>query len=124
MQEKIAIKISPVGLHALMVKAAERESIILNELLVNKKKIEDMLMSYYFKSRGRVYDVRIEKPILIKDSFEGFFNLTYSVGHFNACADVDTHEDEKMVVTLNLNLKNAEAILIGEYFQEREPDEF
>ena len=122
MQEKIILKISAIGIKGLLTEAAEKESIILNELLSNKKKIEDMLQSYYFKSRGRIFGVKIEKPAL-KDGFNGVFKVSYSIGHFNACADVDSHEEEKMLITFSIDIEKAEAILIGEYFPEREPDE-
>jgi len=123
MQEKIILKISAGAIEELLSESAEKESIILNELLANKKMIEDMLQSYYFKSRGRIYDVKIEKPTLT-EGFNGSFKANYSIGHFNACADVDSHEEEKMLINLSIDTKRAEGVLTGEYFPEREPDEF
>jgi hypothetical protein len=122
MQEKIILKISAGAIKELLSEVPEKELIILNELVVNKKMVEDMLQSYYFKSRGRIFGVKIEKPAL-KDGFYGIFKVSYSIGHFNACADVDSHEEEKMLITFSIDTEKAEAILIGEYFPEREPDE-
>lgn len=123
MQENIALKISAVGLAGIKVQAAEIESILLNELLSNKAEIEDLIISYYFKSRGRIFDLRILKPVIDKHN-KGYFYVYYNVGHFNACADIDTHEAEKMKIDIDVNLEKGALFLTGEYFPEREPDEF
>jgi len=123
MQEKAEIKISAIAVEAILMQAAEKELIILNELLAHKTVIEDLIISYYFKSRGRIFDVRLNRPTL-DENCNGFFNVSYTVGHFNACADVDTSEEESMKIQLWSDLENGIIMLEGEYIPEREPDEF
>jgi hypothetical protein len=122
MQESTKFKFSPIAVEGLKMQAAEKESIVLIELLSHKSVIEDLLVSYYFRSRGRIYNVRINKPVL-DENCNGSFNVTYNIGHFNACADVDSNEEESMQIAINADLSSGSVVLTGEYFPEREPDE-
>lgn len=123
MQEHLTIKLSGISLSGIMSHAAEQESILLNEFLFNKAKIEDMLTGYYFNTRGRIYNVTINKPVMDAQN-RGYLYVYYFIGHFNACADIDSYEEEKMKLSFVLNLDKAEVKISGEYFPEREPDEF
>ena len=122
MQEKTQFKISSIAVTGIKMQAAEKESIVLNELLNHRAVIEDLLVGYYFKSRGRIYNVRINKPVLDEDC-NGFFSVKYTIGHFNACADLDTNEEESMKIQIKADLETGVAELTGEFFPEREPDE-
>ena len=123
MQERTKISISSVALEGIKMQAADKELIIFNELLANKSKIEDLIISYHYKNRGRVYNVRIESPVLSQE-LTGSFNVRYAIGHFNACADIDTNEDAIMAIQISTDLSLAEINLTGEFIPEREPDEF
>ncbi|WP_256010512.1 hypothetical protein [Desertivirga xinjiangensis] len=123
MQEHLIIKLSGISLNGMISRAAEPGSILLNEFLFNKNRIEDLLMGYYFNARGRVFNVMINKPVM-EDESNGYLYVHYSIGHFNACADVDSFHEEKMKLSFVLNMDKAELNISGEYFPEREPDEF
>ncbi|WP_207532857.1 hypothetical protein [Desertivirga arenae] len=122
MQESTKFKFSSIAVEGLKTQAAEKESIVLNELLNHKPVIEDLLVSYYYRSRGRIYNVRINKPVLDANC-NGAFKVNYNIGHFNACADVDSNEEESMHISINADLNSGSVLLTGEYFPEREPDE-
>jgi hypothetical protein len=123
MQERAKIGISSVALEGIKVEDVDKELIIFNELLANRDKIEDLIISYHYKSRGRVYNVHIEPPVLSQE-LAGYFNVRYAIGHFNACADMDTSEDAIMPIEISTDLSLAEINLTGEFIPEREPDEF
>jgi len=123
MQERAQFEISALVIESLKAGLVGADDTLLNELLSNQKQVEDLLISYHFRSRGRVYNVRIDKPVL-NDDGSGFFNVRYSIGHFNACADVDTSEDERMKIQFEVNLQTGILFLVGEFIPEREPDEF
>ncbi|MBC8053703.1 MAG: hypothetical protein H7Y13_11625 [Sphingobacteriaceae bacterium] len=95
-----------------------------NELQSNIKTIESLLVSYHFKSRGRVFDVRLRgESIEMLQAQMGKFLVEYSVGQFNACADIDFTEKASMEMLIDLDSINKRAIITGEYIPERDPDE-
>lgn len=91
----------------------------------NQKAVEALLTSYHFKSRGRVFGLAInpESVQMLSQSMAKFI-VHYSIGQFNACADVDYSERAAMEVLLDFDLQAGQGILTGEYIPEREPDEF
>lgn len=100
-------------------------AILKTELLLNIKAIEALLTSYHFKSRGRVFNVNIEEnSVELVGGYMGKFLVSYTIGQFNACADVDFTERASMEMLIDIDVKNSEAIITGEYIPEREPDEF
>ena len=95
------------------------------ELNRNIKSIEELLVSYHFKSRGRVYQVAVDQSSLeLLQPLMGRFIATYSIGQFNACADVDYNERAAMEMLVDIDPKQKKAIITGEFIPEREPDEF
>ena len=100
-------------------------AILKTELLLNIKVIEALLTSYHFKSRGRVFNVNIEEnSVELIGDYMGKFLVSYTIGQFNACADVDFTERASMEMLIDIDVKNSDAIINGEYIPEREPDEF
>ncbi|WP_207425914.1 hypothetical protein [Pedobacter sp. SYSU D00535] len=99
---------------------------VLEELLKKKlKKIEELLVSYHFRTRGRVFDIRVEPgSVKFKNFNSGEFTAGYRLGIFNACADIDAVDIAKMLISFVLNLDTKTLLLTGEYIPEREPDEF
>ncbi len=95
------------------------------EINLNIQVIGELLTSYHFKSRGRVFDVRVnENSIEMINSHMGKFTVNYTIGQFNACADVDFTEKASMEMLIDADLISRKAIVTGEYIPEREPDEF
>jgi hypothetical protein len=91
----------------------------------NLKSIEQLLVSYHFKSRGRVFDVAISegsiefiKPLMAK------FIVNYAIGQFNACADLDFNDKAAMEMLVDIDSDQKAFIVTGEYVPERDPDEF
>ncbi|MEJ6979146.1 hypothetical protein WG906_01710 [Pedobacter sp. P351] len=121
MQDQIKFQLSEEFPRGSFINAA----ILKTELFSNIKAIEALLTSYHFKSRGRVFNVNVEEPSveLIAD-YMGKFLVSYTIGQFNACADVDFTERASMEMLIDIDIKNSEAIITGEYIPEREPDEF
>jgi hypothetical protein len=120
MQEQLTLQLTD----EFVSKYSSGTDILKKELSLQLKAIESLLVSYHFRSRGRVYNVQI-----IPDSIEllnpsmGKFVATYTIGQFNACADVDFNEQASMEILIDLNLATKTGIITGEYIPEREPDE-
>ena len=95
------------------------------EINSNIEKINGLLVSYHFKARGRVFNVSIsENSVEMINSCMAKFLVNYTIGQFNACADVDFTERSSMEMLMDIDLVSKEAIVTGEYIPEREPDEF
>ncbi|MFD2164438.1 hypothetical protein ACFSJU_18680 [Paradesertivirga mongoliensis] len=95
------------------------------ELNRNIKSVENLLVSYHFKTRGRVFNVTIDDSSLkLLQPLMGRFLVNYTIGQFNACADVDFSEKASMEMLIDLDPQNKKAIITGEFIPEREPDEF
>jgi hypothetical protein len=121
MQEQIKFSLSK----ELLKKDAIDIDTLKNEINSNIIVIAELLTSYHFKSRERVFDVSInENSVEIINSQIGKFIVNYTIGQFNACADVDFTERASMEMLVDVDLINQEAIVTGEYIPEREPDEF
>ncbi|TZF84102.1 hypothetical protein FW774_11725 [Pedobacter sp. BS3] len=94
-------------------------------LSANLDKLSELLMAYHFSSRERVSGITIDKSSLYIDGQgRGSFIVHYTIGLFNACADLDYTDDAKMTVEFAVNPESGEVALTGEYIPEREPDEF
>jgi hypothetical protein len=123
MQEKITVAL-PKGLLEIEANHAEDQQVLHQYLLANSQLLEPLLTSYYFTERKRVSDLRIDDASFSLQSGKGSFTVNYTLGLFNACADLDYNEQEKMKIEIVLDMEVGEALLTGEYFPEREPDEF
>lgn len=120
MQEQLTFNLSDEFL-----KSSKDIESLHKEIQRNVAIIEALLVSYHFKSRGRVFNVQINgssiellKPVI------GRFTVNYSIGQFNACADVDFVENASMEILYDISLDTSTCTITGEYIPEREPDEF
>ena len=123
MQEKIKIHLSE---HYLSLAAHQPDATqpLYSELVKNISKINDLLISYHFSKRERIVDLEIDKSsIVITSEGKGNFLVNYTIGMFNACADLDYTQKEKMIIDIEINQKTNEAVLRGEFFPERDPDD-
>lgn len=124
MQEQEVIELKGMMFNSLVISDENSKATVLADLKKNQKKIEDLLVSYHFRERGRVYDVQIDDNSLTQFSEQKLqFRVLYKIGHFNACADKDTSETAGMKIILEVDQEEGRAQLIGEYIPEREPDE-
>lgn len=123
MQEIVQFKIPGKLLEDLLRLKEDREGLMAALLESNRYSIEQLLMAYYFSSRNRVFDLVIRNPQFLTET-TGRFKLDYKLGHFYACADIDTQQDESMTVGFRLEVATSELVLQGEYWPERGPDEF
>jgi hypothetical protein len=98
---------------------------IRQEIELNVEALKNLLVSYHYKSRGRVLNVSIvENSIELINPLMAKFMVRYAVGQFNACADVDFTENASMEILIDIEPDELKAIITGEYIPEREPDEF
>lgn len=124
MQEQTRFSLSDTALAALRSRNAIKET-LWAEFKANIKVVEDLLVGYHFRERGSVNDLVIEENSLLTDrDGNGYFIATYVLGMFNACADLDLSDTARMKIDFKTDLEGAEVLLTGEYFPEREPDEF
>jgi hypothetical protein len=121
MQEQVTFQLSPMFLETEPVDSTS----LMVEVSSNLTVIESLLVSYHFKSRGRVFNVQLvqDSVVLLSDSM-GKFTVVYTIGQFNACADVDFAENASMEMLIDIDRGAGKAIITGEYIPEREPDEF
>ncbi|MGV3507925.1 MAG: hypothetical protein ACO1N7_01450 [Sphingobacteriaceae bacterium] len=120
MQEQLTFKLSDEFLKS----SVDIES-IKREIEQNVAIVEALLVSYHFKSRGRVFNVQInESSIELIKPVIGRFTVNYSIGQFNACADVDFVEKASMELLYDISIDTSTCTITGEYIPEREPDEF
>lgn len=121
MQEQVVFKLAEGFLSLTSADAA----LLGKELQENVKAVEALLTSYHFRSRGRVYNVTVdESSVELLNPQMGKFVASYTLGQFNACADVDYSERAAMEILVDIDKEKGLAILTGEYIPEREPDEF
>lgn len=122
MQESISIELSQQSLDA--IRTGRYHHILFLELQANLNKISDLLSAYYFRSRGSINQPEIRSDsLLISPEGKGQFVVHYIIGLFNACADLDLSESDKMTIQMNVDMNTGKTTLTGEYFYEREPDE-
>jgi hypothetical protein len=124
MQESTIINLSADCVGLIKSNSDRRTETLFNELEMNIEQIKALLVGYYFASRQRVFDVQIDKGSLFIDpKGVGSFLVRYMLGMFNACADLDFTDKEKMRIEITINDQSGQAVLKGEYFPEREADE-
>jgi hypothetical protein len=120
MQEQIQFKLSD----EFLKESAADEISVLKELQENIQSIEALLQSYHFKARGRVFDIVIKDDSLtLLSNTMAKLQVTYLVGQFNACADLDFNERAGMEMLVDIERESSQAIVTGEFIPEREPDE-
>jgi hypothetical protein len=120
MQEQIQFKLSD----EFLKQSIADEISVIKELKENIKSIESLLQSYHFKARGRVFNVVIKDVSLaLLSNTMAKLLITYMVGQFNACADLDFNERASMEVLVDIDRESSQAIVTGEFIPEREPDE-
>lgn len=120
MQEQVTFKLSP----HFDVQSTDADA-LLRELKHQQQAVEALLTSYHYRSRGRVFDVLIdESSVALISQSMGKFMVKYSIGQFNACADVDFTETEAMEMLVDIDGEKRVAVITGEYIPERDPDEF
>jgi hypothetical protein len=121
MQEHVTLALSP-GFQALSATADS----VYEELSSGISKVQELISAYYFNSRGSISGVSVDKPSLTyrPETGEGTFLVRYTVGLFNACADLRFDDQDKMTVGFKIAADSLSARLTGEYIPEREPDEF
>ncbi|WP_041536976.1 hypothetical protein [Pseudopedobacter saltans] len=89
----------------------------------NMYDIHDLLFSYHYTKRERVYDIILNKEDFIYSNGRGSFLAKYMIGFFNGCADLDFNNTEKMKITFSVDFKNDTVLLIGEYIPDEEQHE-
>ena len=124
MKESRELLLSEKTLDALCSRPDTVEQILFAELVEKVAEIEALIAGYHFSSRGRVFGLAID-PGSFRELGTGTwgFSLTYNVGIFQACADIDSHYSEKMRVLLEFQPEGRTVLLSGEEIPEREPDE-
>lgn len=116
MQEQIKI-----ALNAGFLSEEPSQKTLFEELVQHSGKITELLTGYHFHSRGRVFNAAVNQDsVQLINSQMGRFIVTYTVGQFNACADLDFTEKASMEMLVDIK----EGIITGEYIPERGPDEF
>jgi len=93
-------------------------------LVDNIKRIEELLVRYHYSRREKVLNVSIDQDkIFVDQKGMGSFTVSYVIGLFNACADLDFNDKAAMKIGFRIQPDSHEIILTGENIPEREPDE-
>lgn len=124
MSEGNFIAISEKCIDAIDHEAAETAALLLWELEKNILAIDSLLMDYYFRKRGQVHHILINKPhFKFTDKLSGEFRVSYKVGYSLGCSDNSYEDESDMKIRFKINLENKTIQLAREEFPEREPDE-
>jgi len=123
MQEKATIKIEQEILNSLERNQQEALNLLNKYFEKHLKAMHDLLFNYHYEKRERVYDIAIETNSLVFDRTKGSFKVLYTIGFFNACADLDYNAPEKMKIDFTISKESNEILLKGEYWPERGQDE-
>lgn len=125
MQEKTTLILSQPTLQAIR-SGQGAHTALYAELQQQQGKLESLLTGYHFTSRERVFNLAVEQDsVKINANGTGNFVVHYSIGMFNACADLDHTGQTRMTVSVAVtNFDTGDTTLTGEYIPEREPDGF
>lgn len=96
---------------------------IFNILEENIKQIQSLIFAYHYHLRERVFDVKIDEKSITFNNKKIKFNALYKIGISNTCADLDYTDNSKMTIDMVIDPDKFTALLIGEYWPERDQNE-
>lgn len=123
MQEETTLKIEPGILQLVESDHQNAENVLKKYLERHFETIQGLLFNYHYDKRERVYDLAIDTNSLIFNGTKGSFKVLYTIGFFNACADLDYNATEEMKIDFTIDKESSEILLKGEYWPERGQDE-
>ncbi len=127
MQYKEKIPIDKTTVQAIQNNHEDKLELLTESLLKEKETIISLLNNYdyYNDTHGQVYDFEIEDDsVFIESDGTGGFRVLFQVYYYFGCDDMNSEHDQEMSIEIIINLQNNEAELVGEFWKEREPDEF
>ncbi|WP_304516992.1 hypothetical protein [Cecembia rubra] len=94
------------------------------QLLESNTKELGIFLSYYFKKQGAVAEnVTLSNPPVFTEKLTGKLQVEFDLVFFNACLNIHENEKEQMELTFKIIPEDAQLILTGPYWPEREMDE-
>lgn len=125
MIEQVEIALSKKAIDALENVQEIRKELLLSDLENNVTSITQMLSNYYFESRGRVFDLKIEEnSIFFEDQLTGHLKIHFSLNYFMGCQDLTYDDKGSMKIQFKVNPQDKIIKLIGEDIRERDPDQY
>ena len=127
MQYKEIIPIDKITSLAIANNLDEKIALFERLLLKEKDTIINVLNSYnYFDSTtGRVHNFKIKDgSVYLDNSTTGGFCAVYQVHYHFGCDDVHSVHNQQMRMSVSFDFKNNQAEIAGEFWKEREPEEF
>lgn len=98
---------------------------ILTQLENYQKEISSLLTSYHYSERGSVHASQIlPESIIIASGNHIEFKTAYKTQHRYACDGITHEYDRSMKISVEANLENSKLTFTGEFWPERDGDEF
>lgn len=97
---------------------------LLLRLLENNTKDLGIFLSFYFRKQGAVAEnvVIFNSPVFM-DEFSGKVKVKFDLVFFNACLNIHEKENDQMELSFRILPEEAQLIITGPYWPEREMDE-
>lgn len=102
---------------------ALNEHLPLIEALAANEQVLSLLKAYHYSEKGIIDQYRIEN-LTMSDTQTGILQVRYVVNFFLGCSNINYDDSSKMTIKFVIIPENQTITLIGEYWPEREPDEF
>ncbi|RZS97584.1 hypothetical protein BC751_3199 [Cecembia calidifontis] len=97
---------------------------LLLQVFENKTKDLGIFLSYYYKKQGAVTEnVTLLKPPVFRNQFSGQVSVKFDLIFFNACLNIHEKERDQLELSFEILPENAEILITGPYWPEREMDE-
>lgn len=89
------------------------------------QQIFNLLTSYHYSERGSIQKTQIiPESVIITSKGEVQFKTAYKTQHRYACDGITHEYDHTMKISLEINEADQKLTFIGEYWPERDGDEF
>lgn len=127
MQHKETISLSKATIKAIESDSENKIELLTESILNESDTIVSLLNNYdYFNdTHGEISDFEIQEgSMYINNDGRGGFRVEYKVYYYFGCDNLNRDYDQEMELKIEANLKTNEAVIIGESWKEREPDEF
>ena len=122
----VKISISNQTIQAIRHGDGNKEELLIADMDHAHDNIHSLVRNYETERehKGQAITFHPIKTVTINQVGSGSFTLYFPVNIFNGCKGIDANFDDKVHITIKLDMENNTALLIGEErMPEREPDD-
>jgi len=126
MTPSVEILIRHQTIHAIQQDQGNKEELLIADIEYAHDKMISLARNYETERehKGQVHTFHPIKTLTINKDGNGSLTLFFPVNIFNGCKGIDADFDDKVHITIKLDIENRTALLTGEKrMPEREPDD-